>query len=375
MRPWMIVLSSAIGAIAVAAAVALPELLDVSRSEAGPTLLLHLPALVVAAFGAYALGAMLLTMATLLAGLLRVRHHLGSAAPDGARPRRDWLVALGSGGFRQLAPKLSPALAQSAAADERIALETGFSASEMRREITRLHYISLARSHFFSALIMLAGVVALGLAQDHGPLSILSGAIPTTSAVLILVGLMLLTCLGRIAIDVTAEPLLETISQLPAERAEIRLLRRTVQLLETARAAPAPGDDSAPASTAHQPERLVAVIEQGQRALLDAVGRLSANTRELGAVLRSQVETLETSMQTIAQRPPGGDNSQTDAAGFPELQATIAELTAVLQRLSGVPEDEAEGSERHEAEPTSRLPAPRVARELRKLLQEIEAAR
>jgi hypothetical protein len=371
----MIVLSSAIGAIAVSAAVALPELLDVSRSEAGPTLLLHLPALVVAAVGAYALGAMLLTMATLLAGLLRVRHHLGSAAPDGARPRRDWLVALGSGGFRQLAPKLSPVLAQSAAADERIALETGFSASEMRREITRLHYISLARSHFFSALIMLAGVVALGLAQDHGPLPILSGAIPTTSAVLILAGLMLLACLGRIAIDVTAEPLLETISQLPAERAEIRLLRRAVELLETARAAPAPGDDSAPASTAHQPERLVGAIEQGHRALLDALGRLSANTRELGAVLRSQVERLETTVQTIAKQPPGGDHSQTDAAGFPELQATIAELTAVLQRLSAVPEDDAVGSERREAEPASRLPAPRVARELRKLLQEIEAAR
>jgi hypothetical protein len=377
MRPWMIVLSSAIGAIVVGAALGVPEVLNAPRPEIGPMLLPHLPALAVAALATYALCAMLLTTATLLAGTLRVRHHLARTGSDRAPTQRDWVADFGANGFQQLAPRLAPGLAQPARADGRVVLQARFNPNEARGEIARLYYISLARTHFFSALIVLTGAIGLGLAQDHNSLPFLSGAIPTTSAILILAGLVLLAILGRIAIDVTAEPLLETIAQLPAERVEVGLLRHAVELLEMAcNSAPAFRDDRAPSAPPQLPERLVAVIEQGHHALLDAVGRLTANTQALGATVRSSVETLETTLRArAAQRQPIDESKVANTAALPELQAAVEELTALLQRLSALPED-TEGPSLA-ADPVSRrkMPAPRLARELQKLLQEIEAAR
>lgn len=376
MRPWMIVLSSALGATVIAAVLAVPEMLNAPSAEIGPILLPYVPALAVAALAVYALCAMLLTTATLVAGTLRVRHHLARTASDRAPPRRNWGADFGANGFRQLAPRLAPALTQSARADGRSVLQTRFNPDETRSEIARLHYISLARSHFFSALIVLAGVVGLGLAQDHGSLPFLPGTIPVTSAVLTLVGLVLLAVLGRIAIDVTAEPLLETIAQLPAERVEVGLLRRAVELLEVACNTPAFDGDRAQPAPSQLPERLVAVIEQGHHALLDAVGRLTANTQALETVLRSSVESLETTMRaTDSQQQPVNENKVADAAAFPELQAAVEELTAVLRRLSALPENTAEPT--LDADPVARrkTPAPRLARELKKLLEEIEAVR
>jgi hypothetical protein len=376
MRPWMIVLSSAIGAIVVAAGLAAPEVLNAPRSEIAPILLPRLPAFAVAALAVYALCAMLLTTATLVLGTLRVRQHVARTTLDRVPPPRNWVTVFGANGFRQLAARLTPALAQSARADGSILLQSRFNPSETRSEIARLHYISLARSHFFSALIVLTGAVGLGLAQDHGSLAFPSGTIPTTSAVLILVGLALLAVLGRIAIDVTAEPLLELISQLPAERVEIGLLRRAVELLEVACDLPAVNDDRATGSPPQLPERLVAVVEQGQHALLDAVGRLSANTQALGAAVRASVETLETTTRLATTQQQQMDDSRiADAPDFPRLQAAIEELTAVLQRLSALPEDTEEAPLAADPASPRRTPAPRLARELQKLLQEIEAAR
>jgi hypothetical protein len=377
MRPWMIVLSSAIGAIVVGAALAVPEVLNAPRPEIGPGLLPHLPALAVAALATYALCAMLLTTATLLAGTLRVRHHLARTGSDRAPTQRDWVADFGANGFQQLAPRLAPGLAQPARADGRVVLQARFNPNEARGEIARLYYISLARTHFFSALIVLTGAVGLGLAQDHNSLPFPSGAIPTTSAILILVGLVLLAVLGRIAIDVTAEPLLETIAQLPAERVEVGLLRHAVELLEMAcNAAPAFRDDRAPSAPPQLPERLVAVIEQGHHTLLDAVGRLTANTQALGATVRSSVETLETTLRASAvQQQPIDESKVANTAALPELQAAVEELTAVLQRLSALPEDTEGPSLASDPVSRRKMPAPRLARELQKLLQEIEAAR
>src|ERR1700730_8660369 len=118
MQPWMIVLSSTIGAIVGGGALAVRELLAAPRLDSGPMVLLHLPALAVAALAMYALCAMLLTTATLVAGTLRVRHHLARTASDRARADRDWVADFGASGFQQLAPRLAPALAQSTRAYE-----------------------------------------------------------------------------------------------------------------------------------------------------------------------------------------------------------------------------------------------------------------
>ena len=405
MRPWMIVLSSAIGAIVIALALVVPEVSNAPRDAIGQTLLPHIFALAVAALAVYALCAMLLTTAALVAGSLRVRQYLVRATVDRTLTQRHWIAALGANGFRQLASRLAPMLAQSGDADGRVMLQTRFNPDETRSEVARLYYISLARSHFFSALIVLAGVVGLGLAQDRGSLLLLPSAIPTASAILILVGLMLLAALGRIVIDVTAEPLIETIAQLPGERVEVALLRRTMELLEIDRTAPTPQNNTTPSMPPQLLEGLVAVIDKGHRAVLDAVERLTANTQALDAAVRSSAKIVAT-MEHAAAVPqqsiegfaelrgaleeltavvrdlnltsrelPSADataaTSRQSIDGFLELRGAVEELTAVIRGLNLAPSEVRSG----DAAAHSETPAPQLAREIQQLLQEIEGAR
>ena len=72
------------------------------------------------------------------------------------------------------------------------------------------------------------------------------------------------------------------------------------------------------------------------------------------------------------------DEKIAGAMSFPELQAAVEELTAVLRRFSGLPDDTEEATPltAHAAVPARRkAPAPGLARELRGLLQEIDAGR
>src|SRR5262245_51863512 len=134
MRPWMIVLSSASGAIVIAAALAVPEIANAPRDMIGQTLLPHIFALAVAAIAVYALCAMLLTTATLVAGSLRVRQYLVRASADRTLTQRQWAAVLAANGFRQLASRMAPMLVQSGAVDARVILQTGFNPDETRSE-------------------------------------------------------------------------------------------------------------------------------------------------------------------------------------------------------------------------------------------------
>jgi hypothetical protein len=368
MRPWMIVLSSASAAIVVAAALAVPEISNAPQQQIGQALLPHSFALAVAALAVYALCTMLLTTATLVAGSLRVRDYLVRAAVDRTLTRRRWVTVLNANGFRQLGSRLAPVLVQSAGANERVVLQTRFDPDETRSEVARLYYICLARSHFFSALIVLAGVVGLGLAQDRGSLPFLVAAIPTASAILILVGLMLLAALGRIVVDVTVEPLIDTIAQLPSERIEVGLLRRAVELLEMACNAPAFENNRAPAASPQLAEGLMGLLEQGQNALLDAVDRLTANTQALEATVRSSIEIVASTAHTTAA-------PQQSIDGFSELRGAVEELTGVIQRLSTLAGETREAPLPVSPVGRSETPAPQLARELQSLLKEIESAR
>jgi hypothetical protein len=229
-------------------------------------------------------------------------------------------------------------------------------------------------------LIVLIGIVGLGIAQNYGALPFQIGVIPTVSAILIVAGLVLLAALGRIAIDVTAEPLLETIAQLTVEPDQIGLLRRVVSLLEAGRDHPM-ADDRIGELPARLPERLIAAFEQGQVPLLDAVSRLSENTQALEAAMRISVEAFEETMRSAAaQQRPVDDGKIAGAMSFPELQelqVAVEELTAVIRRLSAAPEatEEAASFAAHAGPSRHKAPAPGLARELQRLLQEFDAAR
>ena len=375
MPNWSIVLSSAIGAIVLATALAVAEVMNVPHSDSATILIPYLPVLAVGALAAYGLGAMLLTTTNFVASLIWMRHHLGRTALHRTPAWHDWIAALGTNGFRRLARRSTQAGPETA---DNIVLTVPYTVDAARSEIARRHYVCLARSHFLSVLIALIGIIGLGIAQNHGALPFQAGVIPTVSAILILAGLVLLAALGRIAIDITAEPLLETIAQLTVEPAEIGLLRRVVLLLEAGPDRSA-ADDRIGELPARFPERLVAAFEQGNLPLLDAVNQLSENTQALEAAMRTSVEAFETAMRSAAaQQRPVDDGQIAGAVSLPELQAAVEELTAVLRRLGAAPEDmeEATTLAAHAAVPARRkAPAAGLARELRKLMQDIEAAR
>ena len=373
MPTWGIVLSSAIGGIVLATALAVAEVMNAPRSEIGTILIPHLPVLAVGALGVYGLGAMLLTTINLVASMIWMRHHLGRVALGRTPAWHDWIAALGTNGLKRLATRSAQAGLETV--DSSVVLPAPFTADEARREIARRHYICLARSHFLSVLIMLVGIVGLGIAQNYGALPFQTGVIPTVSAILIVAGLVLLAVLSRIAIDVTAEPLLETITQLTVEPEEISLLRRVVSLLDAGRDGPV-GNDRTDELTARFPERLVTAFEQGHLPLLDAVSRLSEITQALEAAMHTAVEAFETIMRSAAaQQRPVDDEKIGSATSFPELQSAVEELTAVLRRLSVMPEDMEEATTLAAHAVPARRKAPGLARELRRLLQEIDAAR
>lgn len=376
MPNWIIVLSSAIGAVVLAAALAVAEAVNAPRSDIATVLMPDLPVLAVGALGVYGLVAMTLTTTNLVAGMIWMRHHLGRAALARTPAWQDWIAALGTSGVRRVATRSAQARLERA--DDSVVLPAPFTATEARREIARRNYICLARTHFLSVLIVLVGIVGLGVAQNHGALPFQTGVIPTLSAILIVAGLLLLAALGRIAIDVTAEPLLETIAQLTAEPEELGLLRRVVSLLEAGRDHSI-AEDGIGELPARFPERLAAAFEEGHLPLLNAVSRLSEVAQALEVSMRTSVEAFETAMRSAtAQQRPVDDDRIVGAMSFPELQAAVEELTAVLRRLSAVPEnmEEATPLAGYAAVPARRkAPASGLARELRGLLQEIDAAR
>ena len=374
MRPWMIVLSSAIGAIVVAGAMVGPELLEAPRSDFGSILLPHLSMLAVAALAVYALCAMLLASGTLIGDALSVRRRLGRIGRYPRPTQSDWTTAFGSTELHRLLTSPVAEPARRAEANETILLQHPFSAVAARAEIARLHYLWLARTHFFSALIVLSALVGLGLVQDHGSVPFLLGEIPAISAILMLVGLILLAILSRIAIDVSTEPLIETISQLAAEHLEIGLLRRLAEVIEAVCAATAV-NVGAPASTLQLPERLEAVIQEGQRGLVDAARHLSVTTDALGMRIGSSVDALNAAINTAAvQLPPTADRGN-EALGFSELQGAVEALTAALERLTTVPDIIEEPPPGGDQASRSKIQQPHLARELRQLLQEIETPR
>ena len=367
MRPWMIVLSSAVGAIVAAGAMVGPELLQASRSDFGSMLLPRLSMLAVAAIAVYALCAMLLASGTLIGDALSVRRRLGRIGRYPRPAQSDWTTAFGSTELGRLLPSPVADPARRAGADETILLQHPFSAAAARAEIARLHYLWLARTHFFSALIVLAALVGLRLVQDHRSVPFLLAEIPAISAILMLVGLILLAILSRIAIDVATEPLIETISQLAAEHLEIGLLRRLVEVIE----AVCTVNVGAPASTLQLPGQLEAVIEEGQRGLLDAARHLSVTTDALGAKIGSSVDALMAAINMAAvQHPPTADR-ENEAFGFSELRSAVEALTAVIERLTTVPDTSLGAG----GAASRKVQEPHLAHELRELLLEIETAR
>lgn len=373
MRNWIIVLASALAALAAAAALAPPELMAAPHAAALPRLAAVLPAVVVTALAVYALCAIVLSSGGLIGEALRLRRHLDRNPAHHGPARPDWIAVFASSPLRRVVPPAAPVQPRPAPADGAVLLLGRFCPREARREIARLYYIGAARSHFFSAWMLLTAAVVLGAAQLAGPLPHLRWTIPTAPAALAAGGLVLLAILARIAVDVAAEPLIEAIARRPAETVEVGLLRRATELFETVEPAAMAPAAALPAPATQVPERLGELLEEGHRALSEAVERLSAATSGLAATTTSSVEALEAVFRAAEpHRQAAAPDAAAATAAMAELRVAVSDLTAVLEGVRRAPGV----AHRPPAElgPAHAEREPGLAHELRQLLQDIETA-
>jgi hypothetical protein len=372
MQAWMIILSSAIISVAAAAAMAWPGLSPMPPAAMIPALVPLLPTLVVTALAIYALCALVLSAGNLIFLSLRMRRHFARTPAHHGPAGSDWTTVLAASGLRQLAPPPAYPQPRPAKPDGTVVLQSRFRPRQAQKAMARLYYVWAARTHFFSALIALAGAAALGVAQQHAPLPLVPGPIPTIPAGLTLAGLILLAILARLAIDVTIEPLIETISGLPAEPVHVALLRRAVELLEAGRSPRPERDYSDGASMPQIPDRLVGALEAGHRALSDAIERLSATTDGLASTTRSSIESLESTIRAGEQRQPAaGESAVGDAAELSQLRQAVVALTAALDRVPAGAPANGEAAPGTDLAARRREPPPDLADQLKQLLQEI----
>jgi hypothetical protein len=386
MRVWIIALLSVVAAVAAAAALAAPGLRAVAASEIVPVLLMHSPALAVVALAGYALAALLLTTGTLVGDMIGLRGRVARLAEAGLATQHDIAAVFGPSRLARLASRFAPTAAPGMpiAAEAIAGTPENVRPGDVRSEIARLHYIWLARTQFFTALVLLAAAAAIGFVQDYAaPLIPLPGIIPTVWAFLALGGLVLLAGLSRLVIDVTVEPIVEEILRLPGERPETRLLRRMTELVEAARA-PAPAAGRSETMPALRPvsdellERLAMAVEESRRAWLESVADLSAAAAALRSTMHASAETLEASLhgalERLAAATPGETNAETFNPGtFIELQVAVERLTMAIERLGTTSEAPANETASAEAAPRRSGAADRIAAELAKLLREINA--
>ncbi|MGH7047263.1 MAG: hypothetical protein ACREE2_12850 [Stellaceae bacterium] len=372
MKPWVIVLASALAAIAAAAGVTLPRLAVLPHGAILPRLLPLLPVVVVTALAGYALCAILLTAGDLVAACLLLRHRLARMIVQSGASASDWIAAFEASGLQRIAPELAAAAPSPTGAGRAMILRERFHPFAARREVARLYHVLAARSHFFSAVIVLTAAIALGVAQQHGALQLPLGPIPTVPACLMLVGLVLLAVLGRLSVDVAAEPLIDLVSRLPAEPAATALLRRAVALLEAGAGPGVVRDGAGGAAAWRVPDRVVGLVEDGHRALVAAIEHLSATTDRFARATRSALDGLEAALRSGEQRP-AAEIPSFDVAALERLHAAIGALTATLERLPR-PAPATQRLTGTEIAVAPRDTDPDLASELKKLLQEIETA-
>jgi len=166
-------------------------------------------------------------------------------------------------------------------------------------------------------------IAALGWIQEYAHFPNLGITFPPGLAFVATVTLAFFGILGRLAIDSVAEPVLDTISALPLERLELRLLRDIRAAgdrfaVGSASVAPSPVEPIGPIL-----ERLVQVLEQDRHSL-----------RQLTAQLFETAETLNANAKTVSKRPVDAARAESNSGLAPELKTVIDRLSLTLDHLA-----------------------------------------
>lgn len=289
------------------------------KGAASAILLRHVPALVLAGLALYALVALLLVTALTVVDTARVRSRLADfAAPN----LRDWAAAFAATGLRRLATRLLDlAPVDMERRRPRIVLQSRFDPAHARREISQLYSTALVRAQFVTALTLILVLAIAAFVHDGMQRVIVPAGILAVPALAAAAMLAVLGILGWIVVATAAEPLIETIANLPCERLDIELLRRSGGLAEAEDAARTAASGAAlSAAIGKLLERLVSALDESRSTLIEAIGGLSARAEALSAALQSAVER--------------GTEPSEGGADLAELRATLTQLTAVLDRLT-----------------------------------------
>jgi hypothetical protein len=326
MRPWMIALAGAVGGLAAAVAwlwLGPSTAADFDPGwtafvrEAGP-----FSALIFLA--AYAGLVLLLTTAAVALDLVRVRFRLDG---PGTPSHGEWAAAFAGTGLARLADRaldLAPADPRQAAAVAELVLQSRFDPGRLRREVLCHYRDWLVRGHFATALVLLAVIAGLGLAQDYANARVAGFLMPSRSALAAIGALAVLAVCGRLAVAAAAEPLIDTIAQLPLPRVEMRLFDALSALVHRDGEIVRAGSAAVPATTAINPmlERLALALEGGRDALREAIARLSANSAALAAAARA-----------IAEHQTGSGQPGADPGAVAELRQAITALAVTIEHL------------------------------------------
>ncbi len=254
------------------------------------------------ALAVYALCAIVLAAGNLVVLSLLSAPPSGSQ-PDASRsgsPRLD--AAFADSGLRRLAPPSANPQPRSARPDGMVVLQGRFHPGEARKEVARLYYIWAARTHFFSALIALAArwhwarrsnTGCCRLSPDHPNRP--SGVDP-----------------GRADSSRRPRPPRRRRYDRSFDRGDLRVPDRVEWTSRSSaaqwscsklpRRCDPDRDLGDPASISQIPDRLVGALEEGHRALSDAIERLSATTDGLASTAQSSIEALESTFRVAEQR-------------------------------------------------------------------------
>ena len=238
----------------------------------------------------YAFIVLLLTTIRLIIGIVRAKLRLSRV-----QTHDELLAAFAQSRLERLVPRiLDVARPEWPISGNRIVIQSAFSPGRARREIAHLYRRRLTRVHFFAALAVLLAIAALSWIQDYAHIAgsgmILPPLALTLAAALVLA---LFGGLGWRVIDGAAKSLLDKISELPLERAEITWLRALATMLERIASKPLPGSQHNSIAVVEQTlERLNEITESNLRSLDDPILRLSA-----------AAEALTTAVEVLSENP------------------------------------------------------------------------
>ena len=298
----------------------------------------NLPSLAAIGLGTYVLFSLLAPAALIIMDLGRVRGRLKSLV---SLNRQAWDAAFTGTSLSIIAARLVE-FAQDGNADleNQVLVRCRLGGAESRREIGRLYWNWLVRLQCLTASAVLVALLGFNLAQFYA-FAPSSGSVAFSQLLLFeVLAIVLLGFLSRAAINLAAEPFLDTVGDVPFEYLDTVLLH-----------ALGSGSGGVPAPITNL---LATLLERDQKTLSEAIYRIAESSELLA---------------TIAQTGSPG-NIPIEPRSFEEFTFAIDRLSTAIEHAVNLSLPAAANP----VEPTSERPLQQgeLSRDLRAILKEFD---